>query len=71
MKHEKSTYKRRVNNKEKYRRGEWHHRVPDFKLVYCGPKRNLTEDESEKILLTNRVYDSEKEEQQKQSIKTP
>ena len=21
--------------------GEWHHRVPDFKLVYCGPKTTL------------------------------
>jgi hypothetical protein len=19
----------------------WHHRVPDFKLVYCGPKKNI------------------------------
>ena len=22
----------------KRRSGVWHHRVPDFKLVYCGPK---------------------------------
>ena len=23
--------------REKRRSGVWHHRVPDFKLVYCGP----------------------------------
>jgi hypothetical protein len=22
--------------------GDWHHRVPDFKLVYCGPKKNIS-----------------------------
>jgi len=22
---------------KKHRSGVWHHRVPDFKLVYCGP----------------------------------
>jgi len=24
--------------RKKRRSGDWHHRVPDFKLVYCGPK---------------------------------
>ena len=23
----------------KRRSGVWHHQVPDFKLVYCGPKK--------------------------------
>jgi len=25
--------------------GEWHHRAPDYKLVYCGPKENSKEEE--------------------------
>ena len=24
--------------------GDWHHRAPDYKLVYCGPKRNSKEE---------------------------
>jgi hypothetical protein len=20
---------------------DWHHRIPDFKLVYCGPKKSF------------------------------
>jgi hypothetical protein len=23
---------------------DWHHRVPDFKLVYCGPKKSFREE---------------------------
>ncbi len=26
---------------------DWHHRVPDFKLVYCGPKICFKEDTKE------------------------
>jgi hypothetical protein len=29
-----------VNRKRKRNWGDWHHRVPDFELVYCGPKKN-------------------------------
>ena len=25
---------------------EWHHRVPDFKLVYCGPKKEVAKKEA-------------------------
>ena len=34
--------------------GDWHHRVPDFQLVYCGPKKStLTKEEkSDKKLQT-------------------
>ena len=28
--------------------GEWHHRAPDYKLVYCGPKENSKEERSTK-----------------------
>ena len=24
--------------------GEWHHRAPDYKLVYCGPKQSSQEE---------------------------
>ena len=24
-------------NRKKFEGGLWHHRVPDFKLVFCGP----------------------------------
>ena len=27
----------------KHRSGVWHHRVPDFKLVYCGPRASFAE----------------------------
>jgi hypothetical protein len=30
-----------VRRKRKRRRSkDWHHRVPDFKLVYCGPTKS-------------------------------
>ena len=25
---------------------DWHHRVPDFKLVYCGPKKSTLKEET-------------------------
>jgi hypothetical protein len=25
-------------------RKDWHHRAPDFKLVYCGPKKDNKEE---------------------------
>ena len=34
-------------NKRKHEWGDWHHRVPDFKLVYCGPKMRVKEDVKE------------------------
>jgi hypothetical protein len=39
-----------VPKKSKRKRvGDWHHRVPDFKLVYCGSKKNiLTKEKSDK-----------------------
>ena len=27
-------------------RKDWHHRAPDFKLVYCGPKKSVTKEET-------------------------
>ena len=33
--------------KRKHEWGDWHHRVPDFKLVYCGPKMRVKEDVKE------------------------
>jgi len=24
----------------------WHHRAPDFKLVYCGPKKSIPKEET-------------------------
>ena len=30
----------------KRKSGIWHHRVPDFKLVYCGPEENFPEKET-------------------------
>ena len=27
-------------------RKDWHHRVPDFKLVYCGPKKEVVKKEA-------------------------
>ena len=27
----------------KRKSGIWHHRVPDFKLVYCGPEEDFPE----------------------------
>jgi hypothetical protein len=33
--------------KRKHKWGDWHHRVPDFKLVYCGPKNRVKEEAKE------------------------
>jgi hypothetical protein len=30
----------------KRRSGVWHHRVPDFKLVYCGPREYIPKKET-------------------------
>ena len=30
----------------KRKSGVWHHRVPDFKLVYCGPEESFPEKET-------------------------
>ena len=30
----------------KRRSGVWHHRAPDFKLVYCGPKERVSKKET-------------------------
>ena len=39
---------KQIKSRRKSRDGEWHHRVPDFKLVYCG-KQDFSEKESEKL----------------------
>ena len=31
--------------RRKRKKGVWHHRVPDFKLVYCGPKDSVPKKE--------------------------
>jgi hypothetical protein len=33
--------------KRKHELGDWHHRAPDFKLVYCGPKNRAKEEAKE------------------------
>jgi hypothetical protein len=33
--------------KRKHECGDWHHRAPDFKLVYCGPKNRVKEEAKE------------------------
>jgi hypothetical protein len=38
-----------VKKKHKIKRKDWHHRVPDFKLVYCGPKK----DKEKKVIHKN------------------
>jgi hypothetical protein len=30
--------------KRKHEWEDWHHRAPDFRLVYCGPKNRVKED---------------------------
>jgi hypothetical protein len=36
-----------VRRKRKRKRSkDWHHRVPDFKLVYCGPPKKRTPKEN-------------------------
>ena len=35
-----------VRIKRKPRGKHWHHRVPDFKLVYCGPKKSTSKKET-------------------------
>ena len=32
-----------------HRNNDWHHRVPDFKLVYCGPKKSPSEEENKHV----------------------
>jgi len=33
--------------KRKRWKRDWHHRCPDFKLVYCGPKKSSPKEETE------------------------
>jgi len=28
---------------------DWHHRAPDFKLVYCGPKKSIHKKETKHV----------------------
>jgi hypothetical protein len=35
-----------ARGKSKLRGKHWHHRVPDFKLVYCGPKKSISKNET-------------------------
>jgi len=35
--------------KRKRRSKDWHHRVPDFKLVYCGPKKITSKEETKHV----------------------
>ena len=47
---------RRKRRRSKY----WHHRVPDFKLVYCGPQKSPKE-ESEHAARQRRIEVSEED----------
>jgi hypothetical protein len=35
--------------KKTRRNKDWHHRVPDFKLVYCGTKKRMKEEEPKEM----------------------
>ena len=35
---------------QKRKSGVWHHRVPDFKLVYCEPEKSFPEKETKYAL---------------------
>ena len=30
-----------MTNTRKHKDGDWHHRAPDWQLVYCGPKKRI------------------------------
>ena len=45
--------------KKTRRKKNWHHRVPDFKLVYCGTKKRSKEVEP-KVLPKKRIEVSTK-----------
>jgi len=32
--------------RRKHWKNDWHHRAPDFKLVYCGPKKSIPKEET-------------------------
>jgi hypothetical protein len=36
-------------SKKTRRKKDWHHRVPDFKLVYCGTKKPVKEEPKERL----------------------
>ena len=38
-----------LTGRQKRKRVDWHHRVPDFQLVYCGPKKSSPEEETKKV----------------------
>ena len=42
----------------KRKSGIWHHRVPDFKLVYCGPEEGFPEKETN-IAIRKEVSETE------------
>jgi len=35
--------------RRKRRSADWHHRAPDFKLVYCGPKKSNSKEEMKRV----------------------
>ena len=47
-------------SRRKRKSGIWHHRVPDFKLVYCGPEEGFPEKET-KIAIRKEVSEIESE----------
>jgi hypothetical protein len=50
-------------NKRKRKSGVWHHRLPDFQLVYCGPQ-NYVQPKAKKLekkLVKVSVFSSDSE----------
>ena len=47
-------------SRRKRKSGIWHHRVPDFKLVYCGSEENFPE-KTKELTIRKEVSETESE----------
>ena len=45
--------------RQKRKSGIWHHRAPDFKLVYCGPEEGFPEKETKELTIRKEVSETE------------
>jgi hypothetical protein len=52
-----------LKNKIKRKQGDWHHRLPDFQLVYCGPKKERPNKKRIIPVLQKNVENHKKKEQ--------
>ena len=39
----------RLMVRRRRKKGDWHHRVPDFQLVYCGPRKSTRKEETKHV----------------------